>query len=89
MFRRRDELVSRFQFVEDHRGAFEVKGLCQVLELNRSSYYKWRADARTLSEREAADAALAAETSPIAPSGPGDTPQVMPSTGGPETPRCR
>jgi hypothetical protein len=38
---------SRFQFVDDHRDAFEVKRLCEVLDLNRSSYYKW------LSGREA------------------------------------
>jgi hypothetical protein len=27
---------SRFQFVDDHRDAFEVKRLCEVLDLNRS-----------------------------------------------------
>ncbi|MFI6056121.1 hypothetical protein ACIBCO_39415 [Streptomyces violascens] len=37
--------MNRFQFVDDHRDTFEVKRLCQVLELNRSSYYKWRAGA--------------------------------------------
>ena len=53
VFRRRDELVSRFQFVHDHRDTYEVKRLCQVLELNRSSYYKWLAgaDARTARQR--------------------------------------
>jgi transposase InsO family protein len=51
--------VSRFQFVEDHRDAFGVKRLCQVLGVNRSSYYKWRTSAETRELREAADAALA------------------------------
>ncbi|WP_093780651.1 IS3 family transposase [Streptomyces sp. yr375] len=54
-----DELVNRFQFVHDHRDAFGVKRLCQVLGVNRSSCYKRRdgADARTA--RQAADRALA------------------------------
>ncbi|MFE3527321.1 IS3 family transposase [Streptomyces sp. NPDC059161] len=56
-----DELVNRFQFVDDHRDTFEVKRLCQVLELNRSSYYKWRAGAEARTQREAADAALATD----------------------------
>ncbi|MFE3181904.1 IS3 family transposase, partial [Streptomyces violascens] len=53
--------MSRFQFVHDHRDAFEVKRLCQVLELNRSSYYAWQSGAPARAEREASDAALAAE----------------------------
>ena len=36
---------SRFQFVDDHRDTYEVKRLCQVLDVNRSSYYKWLAGA--------------------------------------------
>jgi transposase InsO family protein len=51
--------VSRCQFVEDHRDAHGVKRLCQVLELNRSSYYKWRSGAKAREQRETADAALA------------------------------
>jgi hypothetical protein len=30
--------VSRFQFVADHRDTFEVKRLCEVIEVNRSSF---------------------------------------------------
>jgi transposase InsO family protein len=47
-------LVSRFQFVHDHRDTYEVKRLCQVLGLNRSSYYKWLtgADARAARRRD-------------------------------------
>ncbi|MEV5937036.1 hypothetical protein AB0L56_31070 [Streptomyces sp. NPDC052079] len=37
--------MSRFGFVEDCRDAFDVKRLCRVLDVNRSSYYKWRAGA--------------------------------------------
>ncbi|GLW75507.1 transposase [Kitasatospora phosalacinea] len=46
--------MSRFQFVHDHRDAYEVKRLCQVLDVNRSSYYKWLggADARAARRRE-------------------------------------
>ncbi|MFJ5535473.1 IS3 family transposase, partial [Streptomyces sp. NPDC093261] len=54
-----DELVSRFQFVDDHRGAFGVKRLCQVMGLNRSSYYKWRAGADAQAARHLDDQALA------------------------------
>ena len=45
VFRGRDELVSRFQFVADHRNAYGVKRLCQVLQVNRSSFYAWLAAA--------------------------------------------
>ena len=33
--------MSRFQFVDDHRGAFGVKRLCRVLEVSRSGFYRW------------------------------------------------
>ncbi|MEU8523973.1 IS3 family transposase, partial [Streptomyces sp. NPDC048577] len=58
-FRTRDDLVtSRFQFVEDHHRAWGVKRLCQVLEVARSSFYKWRAGRAARAAREQADAAL-------------------------------
>ncbi|MCX4486353.1 IS3 family transposase [Streptomyces anulatus] len=61
-FGRGDELVrSRFQFVDDHRDAFEVKRLCQVLEVNRSSYYKWRAGREARAARRRDDQRLAAK----------------------------
>jgi transposase len=41
VFRRGDELVSRFQFVADHLHAVEVKWLCAVVEFARSSFYAW------------------------------------------------
>jgi transposase InsO family protein len=51
--------VSRFRFVADHRDAFEVKRLCEVIEVNRSSFYAWDAAAPARAERAAADAELA------------------------------
>lgn len=51
--------MSRFQFVADHRHAFEVKRLCEVVEVSRSSFYAWLNAAGTRADRAAADAALA------------------------------
>jgi len=50
--------VSRFQFVADHRNAFEVKWLCAVMEIARSSFYAWCAAAENRAARVAADQAL-------------------------------
>ncbi|SEO98101.1 HTH-like domain-containing protein [Actinacidiphila rubida] len=52
---------SRFQFVDDHRDTYEVKRLCQVLDVNRSSYYKWLAGAEARATRQNKDRILAAE----------------------------
>ena len=57
--------MSRFQFVADHRDAFEVKQLCQAVQINRSSYYAWEAAADGRAERDAADAALAERIKPV------------------------
>lgn len=44
----RDEVVrSRFQFVDDHRDTYEVKRLCQILDVDWSSCWKWLAGAKT------------------------------------------
>ena len=51
--------MSRFQFVADHRDTFEVKRLCQTVEISRSSFYAWERAAVGRAERAAADAALA------------------------------
>jgi len=50
--------VSRFQFVADHRDAFEVKWLCAVMEIARSSFYAWLTGADGRAARQAADEAL-------------------------------
>ena len=51
--------MNRFQFVEDHKDAYGVKRLCEVIEIARSSFYAWLAAAPGRAERQAADAALA------------------------------
>ena len=51
--------MSRFQFVADHAHAFEVKRLCQVMQVARSSYYAWVAAAEARRARAGADAGLA------------------------------
>jgi len=50
--------VNRFQFVADHQDTFEVKRLCQIVEINRSSFYAWQNAAPTRAERATADAEL-------------------------------
>ena len=52
--------MNRFQFVADHRHAFEVKRLCEVLDVARSSFYAWLDAEPARTARQAADAALAA-----------------------------
>ena len=52
--------MSRFQFVADHLHTFEVKWLCAVVEVARSSFYAWLAAADGRAARQAADKALAA-----------------------------
>ena len=59
IFRRRDELVNRFQFVADHSDTYPVKRLCQVIDIARSSYYAWINAAEKRAARAAADAELA------------------------------
>lgn len=51
--------MSRFQFVEDQRSTFEVKRLCEIVEIERSSYYAWRAGAEARQARAEADRQLA------------------------------
>ncbi|MDR7385626.1 hypothetical protein J2S48_005141 [Promicromonospora iranensis] len=52
--------MSRFQFVADNCNTFEVKRLCELVEIERSSYYAWKVSSPVRAERAAADAALAA-----------------------------
>jgi transposase InsO family protein len=51
--------VTRFQFVADHRHAFEVKRLCSTVEISRSSFYAWAAGAQAQAARAQADRELA------------------------------
>lgn len=50
--------MSRFQFVADNSATYPVKRLCQLLEVQRSSYYAWKAGAAARAQRAAADTAL-------------------------------
>ncbi len=52
--------MSRFQFVADHLHTFEVKWLCAVVEVARSSFYAWLAAADGRAARKAADEELEA-----------------------------
>jgi putative transposase len=55
--------VSRFRFVEDHRGGYDVRRLCRLVEVSRSGYYAWRR--RAPSPRAVADAALSQQIGEI------------------------
>lgn len=52
--------MSRFQFVADNSATFEVKRLCELVEVTRSSFYAWQAGKAARAERAAADAELEA-----------------------------
>ena len=52
--------MTRFQFVADHRDAFEVKRMCQLVEVCRSAFYAWEAGVDARVARQAADDELAA-----------------------------
>lgn len=54
--------MNRFQFVEDHKDAYGVKRLCEVIEIARSSFYAWLAAAPGRAARAADDARLAARS---------------------------
>lgn len=52
--------MSRFQFVADHSTTYPVKRLCDLVEIERSSYYAWKAGGPGRDRRAAADAELTA-----------------------------
>ncbi|MFG2631850.1 hypothetical protein [Streptomyces sp. NPDC048473] len=47
--------MSRFRFVDEHRGAFGVKRLCRILKVSRSGFYRWMAGAEMRASRERDD----------------------------------
>lgn len=51
--------MTRFQFVADHQDTFEVKRLCALVEVERSSFYAWQTAAPARAAKAAADAELA------------------------------
>ena len=52
-------MSSHFQFVDDHCDTFPVKWLCQLLEVSRSGFYRWRVAAPARAARASADEELA------------------------------
>ena len=46
--------MNRFQFVEDHKDAYGVKRLCEVIEIARSSFYAWLSAAPGRAARQSA-----------------------------------
>ena len=69
--------MSRFQFVADNSATFEVKRLCELVEIERSSYYAWVKAAPAREARAAADAALVGRAiDEIATAARGGTPRV-------------
>lgn len=52
-------MSSRFQFVGDHRGAFDVKRLCRILAVSRSGFCRWPAGGEARAGRAGADGELA------------------------------
>lgn len=51
--------MNRFQFVADHQHTFEVKRLCELVQVRRSSFYAWQAAAPARAARAEADTELA------------------------------
>ncbi|RWZ77152.1 hypothetical protein EQK42_04605 [Streptomyces albidoflavus] len=60
VFRRGDALVNRFQCVADLQRRHDVKRLCRILGVARSSFYYWQRTAGDRAARQVADARLAA-----------------------------
>ncbi|MGI8329972.1 IS3 family transposase [Actinomadura scrupuli] len=53
-----DAGVSRFHFVESHHRAYGVKRLCQIMNISRSGFYRWRQAAPARVAQAAQDAGL-------------------------------
>ena len=53
-----DDLVIRFQFVEDHCDTHQVKRICLVRGIQRSSFYQWREGRQARPAKQEADQLL-------------------------------
>jgi transposase InsO family protein len=53
--------TAAWDFVSAHAEMYGIKRICRVLEVSRSGYYRWTADAEARTERQAAEDALGAE----------------------------
>lgn len=51
--------MTRFHFVADHSDTYQVKRLCEFVDLERSSYYAWKSAEPDRAARAEADAQLA------------------------------
>ncbi len=51
--------MTRFHFVADHSDTYQVKRLCELVEIERSSYYAWKSAEPARTIRAEADAQLA------------------------------
>ncbi len=58
-------MAIRFQFACDHNPDYSVKRIYEVLNLNRSSYYKWKNSAPRRRQRLLDDALVTAEIQAI------------------------
>ncbi|MFF1594607.1 IS3 family transposase [Streptomyces sp. NPDC058286] len=62
LFRKGDEVKTRrWDFVSAHAKTFGVQRICRVLQVSRSGYYRWLADAKAREERQAAEDELVAK----------------------------
>ena len=50
--------MSRFQFVAENSTTYPVKRLCELVEIERSSYYAWQTGTPARSARAASDGEL-------------------------------
>ncbi|ALP48798.1 transposase [Corynebacterium glutamicum] len=55
----------RFRFVDDASKTYSVKRICDVLKLNRSSYYKWKSTCSARRKRLMSDAILGARVKAV------------------------
>ena len=62
--------MNRFQFVADHLDTFEVKRLCALVEIGRSSFYAWLKGIPARQQRVVDDAQLAARIRAVHESDP-------------------
>jgi putative transposase len=53
--------VTRYRFIQEHKGQFGARRCCRVLDVSTSSYYDWRRRALDPSARAQADRRLLAE----------------------------
>ena len=68
--------MNRFQFVEDHKDAYGVKRLCEVIQIARSSFYAWLSSRRRTSQASRCGRGVGGADPGAAGSRPGRRPRV-------------